>query len=48
MLRDAPFEAIALPLALLAGLGLLVFGLAVLRFRSDLAPSRAGEPEPVS
>lgn len=48
MLRDAPFEAIALPFALLAGLGLAVFGLAVLRFRSDLAPSRAVEPEPVA
>jgi ABC-2 type transport system permease protein len=48
MLRDAPFETIAFPLALLAGLGLLVFGLAVLRFRSDLAPSRTGEPEAVT
>jgi ABC-2 type transport system permease protein len=48
MLRDAPFEAIAFPLALLGGLGLLVFGLAVLRFRTDLAPSRTGEPEAVT
>lgn len=41
MLRAAPFEAVALPFALLAVLGLAVFGLAVLRFRADLAPSRA-------
>jgi ABC-2 type transport system permease protein len=43
MLKDAPIEAIALPLSLLAVLGLVVFGLAVLRFRADLAPSRADE-----
>lgn len=41
MLRGAPFDAVALPFALLAVLGLAVFGLAVLRFRADLAPSRA-------
>lgn len=40
MLKDAPFETVALPLGLLTALGLVVFGLAVLRFRSDLAPSR--------
>ncbi|MGH8914154.1 MAG: ABC transporter permease, partial [Acidimicrobiia bacterium] len=40
MLKDAPFEAMAMPLGLLAVLGLVVFGLAVLRFRSDLAPAR--------
>jgi ABC-2 type transport system permease protein len=48
MLKGAPFEALALPLALLAVLGLVVFGLAVLRFRADLAPSRASEPELVA
>jgi ABC-2 type transport system permease protein len=48
MLRDAPFEAIALPFALLAVLGLVVFGLAVLRFRADLAPSRAHDMQPVA
>lgn len=41
MLRGAPFDAVALPFALLAVLGLAVFGLAVLRFRADLAPTRA-------
>lgn len=40
MLKGAPFAAIAIPLALLAVLGLVVFGLAVLRFRADLAPTR--------
>ena len=39
MLKGAPFEALALPFGLLAVLGLVVFGLAVLRFRADLAPS---------
>jgi ABC-2 type transport system permease protein len=43
MLRDAPFEAIALPLGLLTVLGLVVFGLAVLRFRGDLVPARVDE-----
>jgi ABC-2 type transport system permease protein len=40
MLKGAPFAAMAIPLALLAVLGLVVFSLAVLRFRADLAPSR--------
>jgi ABC-2 type transport system permease protein len=48
MLRGAPFEAIALPFALLAVLGLAVFGLAVLRFRADLAPSRASDLQPTA
>jgi ABC-2 type transport system permease protein len=39
MLRGAPLEALVLPFALLAVLGLVVFGLAVLRFRSELAPA---------
>ncbi len=48
MLKDSPLEAIALPLALLTVLGLVVFGLAVLRFRSDLAPSRVAETRAVA
>lgn len=36
MLKGAPFSALLLPLGLLAVLGLVVFGLAVLRFRSEL------------
>jgi ABC-2 type transport system permease protein len=40
MLKDAPFAAISLPLGLLAVLGILVFSLAILRFRSDLVPAR--------
>jgi ABC-2 type transport system permease protein len=47
MLKGAPFEAMVLPLSLLAGLGLLVFGLAVLRFRSELAPAKPS-PAPVA
>lgn len=39
MLKGAPLEAVLLPLVLLAVLGLVVFSLAVLRFRSDLAPA---------
>ncbi len=41
MLKDAPLEALALPLGLLAVLGLVVFGLAVLRFGRELSPARA-------
>lgn len=37
-LRGAPLEALAEPMLLLAALGLVVFGFAVLRFRRDLAP----------
>lgn len=39
MVRGAPLEAVALPILLLAALGLAVFGLAALRFRRDLAPA---------
>lgn len=45
MLKGAPFEALVLPFGLLAILGLIVFGLAVLRFRADLAPSPARRVE---
>lgn len=39
MLRDAPISSLALPLGVLAGMAILVFTAAVLRFRRDLAPS---------
>jgi ABC-2 type transport system permease protein len=42
MLRGAPLEAVAEPMLFLGVLGLVVFTLAVLRFRRDLAP--AGRP----
>jgi ABC-2 type transport system permease protein len=42
MIRGASLGSLALPLEALALLGLIVFGLSVLRFRRDLAP--AGEP----
>ncbi|MFD7919070.1 ABC transporter permease [Streptomyces sp. NPDC059740] len=38
MLRDAPLSSLVLPLCVLAGMALLVFTAAVLRFRRDLAP----------
>ncbi|MGH8944734.1 MAG: ABC transporter permease [Acidimicrobiia bacterium] len=41
MLRAAPIDALWLPLGMLAALGVAVFGLAVLRFRRDLAPAKA-------
>lgn len=41
MVRGAGLSAVAQPLALLAVLGVAVFGLALLRFSRDLAPSRA-------
>jgi ABC-2 type transport system permease protein len=40
MLRAAPIDALWLPLGMLAALGVAVFGLAVLRFRRDLAPAK--------
>jgi ABC-2 type transport system permease protein len=40
-LRGAPLEALTQPMLLLGLLGLVVFGLAVLRFRRDLAPASA-------
>jgi ABC-2 type transport system permease protein len=47
-LRGAPLEALVEPMLLLAALGTVVFGLAVLRFRRDLAPEggrmRPAEP----
>ncbi|MET7988857.1 ABC transporter permease [Streptomyces sp. NPDC005281] len=39
MLRDAPLDSLALPLGVLAGMAVLVFTFAVLRFRRDLAPA---------
>jgi ABC-2 type transport system permease protein len=39
-LRDAPLEALVEPMLLLGLLGTVVFSLAVLRFRRDLAPER--------
>lgn len=39
MLRDAPISSLALPLGVLAGMSILVFTVAVLRFRRDLAPA---------
>jgi ABC-2 type transport system permease protein len=45
MVRGASFEAMAFPLAMLAVLGLAVFGLSIARFRRDLAPAgRRGQP----
>lgn len=40
MLRGAPVDALWLPLGMLTALGAVVFGLAVLRFRRELAPAR--------
>lgn len=39
MLRGAPIDALALPMSMLGVLGVAVFGLALARFRRDLAPS---------
>jgi ABC-2 type transport system permease protein len=40
MVRGAPLEALAVPMGLLAVLGIVVFALAVLRFSRELAPAR--------
>src|SRR6266545_3005396 len=51
MVRGAPLASLWFPLVMLAVLGLVVFGLSVIRFRRDLAPSGRqrrglrGEPE---
>ncbi|HVD13253.1 MAG TPA: ABC transporter permease [Actinomycetota bacterium] len=42
MVRGAPLEALVFPLTALAVLGLVVFALAVVRFRRDLAPADRG------
>ena len=47
MLRDAAIGSLAVPLIVLAGMAVLVFGAAVLRFRRDLAPTMpAADDEP--
>jgi len=47
MIRGASLSGLAVPLLALAGLGLAVFALSVVRFRRDLAPTgREPEPEP--
>jgi ABC-2 type transport system permease protein len=45
MVRGAPFDSLLAPLGMLALLGIVVFSLAVLRFRRDLAPARVATPE---
>ena len=39
LVRGAPIDALAVPLGALAAMGVVVFGLSVVRFRRDLAPS---------
>ena len=41
MLRAAPLSALWFPMGMLALLGIVVFGLAIVRFRRDLAPRRS-------
>jgi ABC-2 type transport system permease protein len=54
MLKDTPITALWKPLVVLAAMAVVVLGLAMLRFRRDLAPGArrsrviAPEPEPVS
>jgi ABC-2 type transport system permease protein len=53
MVRGTPLAALAVPLTALAVLGVVVFTLAVVRFRRDLAPAdrgmaRRAEPAPVA
>jgi ABC-2 type transport system permease protein len=52
MLKGTPIDALWEPLVLLAALAVVVLGLAVLRFRRDLAPSdrrrRGADSEPES
>jgi ABC-2 type transport system permease protein len=49
MVRGAPFEALLLPLGMLAVLGAVVFGLSIARFRRDLAPAgRHRGPDPAA
>ena len=48
MLRGEGLSGLVEPMGLLAALGVLVFGLAILRFRRDLAPSGRQPQEPSS
>src|SRR5215216_5486762 len=49
MVRGAPFEALLLPLGMLAVLGAVVFGASIARFRRDLAPTgRHRDPDPAA
>ena len=47
MLRGAPLDALWEPMAALAVLGFATFGLAVIRFRRDLAPASPIERQPM-
>jgi ABC-2 type transport system permease protein len=44
MLRAAPLDSLLVPMAMLAVLGVIVFGLSVLRFNRDLAPAGGRAP----
>jgi hypothetical protein len=48
MVRGAPFEALLLPLGMLAVLGAVVFSLSIARFRRDLAPSGRHDAGPAA
>lgn len=39
LVRGSPFDALLIPLTALAVMAVVIFGLSVLRFRRDLAPS---------
>jgi ABC-2 type transport system permease protein len=43
-LKATPFDALGIPFLALVLMAVVVFGLAVLRFRRDLAPARSREP----
>ncbi len=45
MLKAESFSALAFPLSVLAGMAVLAFGGAILRFRRDLVPARRGSSE---
>ncbi len=44
MLKDAPLSALALPLGVLAGMAVVVSGLAIWRFNAELRPARSSGP----
>jgi ABC-2 type transport system permease protein len=51
MVRAAPFDSLLVPMGMLLLLGVVVFGLSVLRFSRDLAPAGSGGshgPSPAS
>jgi ABC-2 type transport system permease protein len=48
LVRGSPFDALLIPIGALAVMAIVIFGLSILRFRRDLAPSGSTQRQPAT